>query len=350
MSGLVLITGATGFIGFHVLLRVLDAGYSVRAAVRSPKKVDLLLAVPDLRTRNPGARLSFVTVPDLTVPGAYDEAVAGADYVIHLASPLPNFDLTPDRWEAELVTPAVQGTLGILASAQKEPAVKRVVITSSIAAILPPDVLTRGSDDKVFTAESRTPNVADVSTLHDAFQAYAASKARALNETDAWVRQHRPAFGVVNVHPSFVMGRELIGRTPAAIRGTADAFILSVVLGGEGESASPAPGSTVHVDDVVRVHVDALKSSVPANTGYVVNWNPEGTLDGTVWDDAAKFVAKHFPDAVARGVLPNKGRLPSVALKFDVRKTEETFGFRHLSYEQQVKDVVGQYLELVESK
>ncbi|KND90962.1 putative uncharacterized oxidoreductase [Tolypocladium ophioglossoides CBS 100239] len=345
MGDLVLITGATGHVGFHVLLHALDTGYTVRAAVRSQDKADSLLAVPALKHRQVGSRLSFVVVPDLTKPGAYDAAVQGVRYIIHVASPLPTDGLTTDQFEAELLEPAVQGTLGILVSAQKTPTVRRVVITSSIAAIVPGGALDDGADT-VFTAASRTPTP-PVSSLQHPFQAYAASKVKALNETEAWVRRETPAFDVVNVFPSYVMGREEVHPTADRLtsHGT-NRFLLGIALGAK--SPVPAPGTTVHVDDVARVHVGALDAKVPGNTSYLVTSNNSvGSVDGTVWGDAAKFVAKNFPDAVASGALPNNGTQPSVALKFDTSKTESTFGFTHIPYEEQVKDVVGQYLEVV---
>ncbi|POR39600.1 Putative uncharacterized oxidoreductase [Tolypocladium paradoxum] len=342
MGALVLITGATGHIGFHILLHALDAGYTARAAVRSQHQADALVAVPALKQRQVGARLSFVVVPDLTRPGAYDEAVRGVRYIIHVASPLPTEGLTPEQFEAELLEPAVRGTLGMLVSAQKTPTVRRIVITSSTAAM----DAKADAVDTVFTAESRAPTP-PVSTLQNPVQAYAASKIKALNETEAWARREAPAFDVVNVHPSFVMGREEVHPTADRLtsHGT-NRLVLGVALGAK--SPAPLPGTTVHVDDVARVHVGALDARVPGNTSYLVTSNnPAGSLDGTVFQDAAKFVAKHFPDAVASGVLPNNGTQPSFAVKFDTSKTESTFGFTHLSYEEQVKAVVGQYLELV---
>lgn len=345
MGDLVLITGATGHVGFHVLLHALDAGYTVRAAVRSQDKADSLLAVPALQQRKVGARLSFAVVPDLTKPGAYDAAVQGVRYIIHLASPIPTDGLTPDQFETELLEPAVQGTLGILVSAQEAPTVRRVVITSSTAAIVPSAAI-EVADDTVFTAESRTPTP-PVSSLTNPFQAYAASKVKALNETEAWVRREAPAFDVVNVHPSYVMGREEVHPTAAKLTsyGT-NRVVLGVALGVK--STAALSGMTVHVDDVARVHVGALDAKVPGNTSYLVTSNnPAGSLNGTVYQDAAKFVAKHFPKQVASGVLPNDGTQPSVPIKVDASKTERTFGFTHIPFEEQVKAVVGQYLELV---
>jgi len=88
MANIVFITGGSGHIGSRVIVDALQAGYSVRAAVRSQEKANKVLSIPSIRAINPGNKLEFVIVPDLLVDGAYDEAIKGATYVVHVASPI----------------------------------------------------------------------------------------------------------------------------------------------------------------------------------------------------------------------------------------------------------------------
>ena len=89
MSPLVLVTGATGHVGFAVLIATLKSGYRVRAAVRSAAKASVISSNPVVKSLNlPTSSLTFVTVPDLTLPGAYDSAAQDVDYIIHVASPI----------------------------------------------------------------------------------------------------------------------------------------------------------------------------------------------------------------------------------------------------------------------
>lgn len=90
-----LIAGATGLIGFKVLLGALQAGYTVRAAIWSAEKVKALASHPKTTAFGKANNLSFVEVPDITCDGAYDEAIKNITYVIHLASPLPSPFLDP---------------------------------------------------------------------------------------------------------------------------------------------------------------------------------------------------------------------------------------------------------------
>jgi nucleoside-diphosphate-sugar epimerase len=342
MKDQVLITGATGHVGFHVLTRALDAGYRVRAAVRNTEKSETLARALASKIGQDDSRLTYAIVPDLTAPGAYDEAVKDVQYIIHVASPTPSPNISPDQYEEALIDPAVKGTLGILESARNAPGVRRIVITSSIAAIIPFQALANGSDE-VFTAESRIASP-DTATLHHLFQAYAASKSRALNVAEAWVKNEHPSFDVVHVLPSYVMGRDesLTSRKSLRSQGT-NKHIMYVALG---ETTSQAVVSaTVHVDDVARVHVGALNPEIPGNTSYVVtSHSSPSTFNGNNYDDIRQMVAKNFPEAVAAGTLPGNGRQPFNVLRFDASVTEEKFGFTHLSFEEQVKDVIWQYL------
>jgi nucleoside-diphosphate-sugar epimerase len=82
----ILLTGANGFVGSHILDQLLTHGHSVRAVVRSqPKASQILADFPSY-----GSRLDFGIVPDIASPGAFDHAVvsdAPFDIVIHTASP-----------------------------------------------------------------------------------------------------------------------------------------------------------------------------------------------------------------------------------------------------------------------
>jgi uncharacterized protein YbjT (DUF2867 family) len=107
---LVLITGATGHVGFRTLIHALSAGYSVRAAVRSQAKAITLLSHHQIRSLNPGLRLTFAIVPDLSTLDAYEEAVRGVGYVIHIASPLISGCKVPiSGYEAFFVEPGPYG-------------------------------------------------------------------------------------------------------------------------------------------------------------------------------------------------------------------------------------------------
>ena len=160
-DSLVVLTGATGFLGFRVLVLALKAGYNVRVVVRSTSKLNKILNAPSFKSLNPSSKqFSHIVVPDMVVPGAFDEAVKGATYVIHCASPIPSFGdaaPTPEQYEEFFINTARKSTVGLLESIQKAGTVARVVITSSQVGTIPFKYFMGQGDDYVFTAEDRIP-------------------------------------------------------------------------------------------------------------------------------------------------------------------------------------------------
>jgi nucleoside-diphosphate-sugar epimerase len=127
---LVLVTGGSGFIATHCILQLLAAGHRVRATVRSLKREAEVRATLKAAGTDAGERLAFFAA-DLTADAGWAEAVAGCDFVLHVASPFP---LAVPRHEDELIIPAREGALRVLRAA-RDAGVRRVVQTSSFAAI-----------------------------------------------------------------------------------------------------------------------------------------------------------------------------------------------------------------------
>jgi len=127
----VLVTGASGFIGLHCILQLLQQGYRVRGTVRSRARAEgvreAMAANLDIEL---GDRLELVEA-DLTLDDGWADAVRGCTYVLHVASPFPN--RAPEH-EDELIKPAKEGTLRVLKAAA-DAGVRRVVVTSSLAAV-----------------------------------------------------------------------------------------------------------------------------------------------------------------------------------------------------------------------
>ena len=126
----VLVTGGSGFIACHCILQLLAAGYQVRTTVRSLKREPDVRAMLKEGGAEPGDGLSFVAA-DLENDAGWSTAIAGCEYVLHVASPLP---ARLPKHEDELILPAREGTLRVLRAA-RDAGVKRVVLTSSFGAI-----------------------------------------------------------------------------------------------------------------------------------------------------------------------------------------------------------------------
>jgi nucleoside-diphosphate-sugar epimerase len=126
----VLVTGGSGFVGSHVVLQLLTAGHMVRTTVRSLTREASVRAMLRDAGADAGGRLAFLAA-DLERDEGWAEAMAGCDYVIHVASPMP---AAAPKSEDELIVPARDGVLRVLKAA-RDAQVKRVVLTSSCGAI-----------------------------------------------------------------------------------------------------------------------------------------------------------------------------------------------------------------------
>ena len=126
----VLVTGGSGFIASHTILQLLAAGYQVRTTVRNLSREGDVRAMLKNGGCDQASRLSFVAA-DLMSDAGWPAAVAGCEYVLHIASPFPS---TVPKDENELILPAREGALRVLRAA-RDAGVKRVVMTSSFAAV-----------------------------------------------------------------------------------------------------------------------------------------------------------------------------------------------------------------------
>ena len=333
---LVLITGATGFIGFRTLIETLKAGYLVRAAVRNESGIQRIKAAGS--TQPYLSQLEFVLVPDILKEEAYYEAVKGVDYVIHLASPTTKFETNPseESYDKMLIQPAVQGTMNMIKAASRySPTTKRIVITASIVSIIawPEMYMETGN---LFNEQSRTESISG--PFGDLFAAYGAGKVAAFNATEEYIRTHMLHFDINHIAPAFTIGKnELASNRAEVLAGTNAAGLRHVV----GSDFGPTPSISVFVNDIARMHVLALDPKIPGGQLFIgVSEN-----SNTRWEDSFDIVKKHFPEAVENGTFPLSGKNQTKRLIFDNEYTKRTLGIEFASFEEQVKSVAGQYLE-----
>jgi nucleoside-diphosphate-sugar epimerase len=124
------ITGATGFIGSHVVKNAIAAGHRVRLSVRKEEQIENLKKI----FSSDSSQLDFAVIPDISKVEAFEGKLDGIEHVIHLASPMPG---KGDDFKEDYLKPAVEGTLSILKAAKASSSVKRVVVTSSFLAVVP---------------------------------------------------------------------------------------------------------------------------------------------------------------------------------------------------------------------
>ncbi|XXH01898.1 hypothetical protein Hte_008260 [Hypoxylon texense] len=330
---LVLITGVSGFLGYAITISALEFGYRVRGVVRKELQVD------DIKRILPGRfldKIGFVVIPDLRVDGVFDEPLEGVDHIIHVASPA---GLNTDNFTRDYLEPARDITSNVFSAASKFSQIKRIVVTSSLSPYIPMSEFATGkiskeicrSDDEVchYNVTDQFP--------HPLF-AYAASKSIALETAEQFIKDHKPSFGVVFLMPTFVFGPNRLSRTVDEFNRGSNEVLLNHILG---KSKSPLLTVSVHIDDVAKLHVLSLKSSVLTGR-YLLD--SEGT-SRTNWSEALPFVKKYYPESIGK-VFAEEVEVHTIKIRIDNSKAEEAFGIKFKAFEEQVKDTAGFYLGL----
>ncbi len=238
----VLVTGATGYVAGWLVKKLLDEGLTVHAAVRDPRNQKKFGPLNDLAANSPGTIKFFQS--DLLEIGSYAEAMAGCELVFHTASPFITSVSDPQK---ELVDPAKLGTRNVLEEANRTESVKRVVLTSSCAAIYGDNADLEQTPHGVFTEEIWNTS----SSLEH--QAYSYSKTVA--EKEAWaIADQQSRWDLVVINPSLVIGPAV---NPKAV--TSGSFsILKQAGDGSLKTGIPKMGfGVVDVRDVALAHFQA---------------------------------------------------------------------------------------------
>ncbi|KAH8878922.1 putative cinnamoyl-CoA reductase [Thozetella sp. PMI_491] len=335
MAATILLTGATGLIGFRILRAALAAGHNVRCAVRSEGGAQRVSSNSTVQSLAPGDRLRFIVIPDLTVVGAFDSALEGVTHIIHAGAPVPVPGYDPIT---QVFEPTVKISESLLASALKTPSVRRVVITSSVAANLG----TYPSPTTVVTASTRLPlPSADQKTFDSLFDAYVAAKTVELYSTDAFMKEHKPAFTVARVMPGYVFGRNplMLDANMMQTQNSSNNFLVMCMVGAE--LPFPIYGIFAHIDDVADVHLRAAFLEPPPGT--IQDFGVVTKVDFKI---AFDHVEKTFPKAVEEGVL-KRGTVPTMPVEYDSGAIEDLLGRELKNFEAAVVEVAEQYLEVI---
>ena len=279
MADTVLLTGISGFLGGHVALALLKAGYKVRGSVRSLDKAG---KVTETLRRAGGdvGRLDFVAL-DLGNDAGWDAAMDGVRYLQHTASP---FVLSMPEDRNELIGPAVSGTERAIGAALNA-GVERMVLTSSMAAIAYGHEKT---DAPRFTASDWTR--LDGRPVN----AYIESKTRA--ERRAW--ELMDAAGrhddLATINPGGIFG-PLLDDDPGT-----SAILVKRLLDGSVPAAPRIPITSVDVRDVAAAHVAAMTTPGAGGQRFPMATEP------LYFIDVARLLRQHFPDKkVPRFEMPD---------------------------------------------
>jgi dihydroflavonol-4-reductase len=283
--GLVVVTGGSGYIAGYCIAQLLNDGWRVRTTVRGLARADEVRATIAKIAAKTSA-IEFVAA-DLNSDAGWVNAVAGADYVLHVASPFP---LVEPKTDDELVRPARDGALRVL-RASRDAGVKRVVMTSSVVAI----AYGRGGREEPFTEADWTDE-----TNRDDTSAYVRSKTIAERAAWSWHKAEGRALELVTVNPALVLGPVLgldVSASPELIKKLMDGSIPALPRIGFG---------MVDVRDVAKLHVLAMSSPAAAGERFIAftefYWMKDAAkiLKQGLGEKARKVPSFSIPDFLVR--------------------------------------------------
>ena len=236
-----MVTGATGYVAGWLVKRLLEEGFTVHAAVRDPHNSKKLSHLNELAERSPGHIKYFQA--DLLSIGSYAAAMQGCEVVFHTASP---FNLSADNPQKDLIEPAQLGTRNVLKEANRTESVKRVIVTSSCAAIYSDNADLKEAQGDRFTEADWNSS----SSL--TYQPYSYSKT--LAERAAWdIANAQNRWSLIVINPSLVLGPSL---NPAAT--SASLSLIKQFGDGTMKSGTVDLGmGAVDVRDVAEAHMAA---------------------------------------------------------------------------------------------
>ncbi|PGH11581.1 hypothetical protein AJ80_07051 [Polytolypa hystricis UAMH7299] len=331
-SVLVSTSGGSGFIAAHVLDTLLERGHSVVTTVRSQEKAQ------KIQDAHPGIqkdRLDFAIVEDIAQPDAFDKAVISDppfEAVIHTASPF-HFNITDTK--KDLLDPAINGTVGILRAIKKStPSVKRVVITSSFAAIV-----SNGTAPTAVFSEAHWNPITEDEALLNPSNGYRASKTFAEKAAWEFVEKEKPNFTLATCNPPLVFGPVVHYLNSLDAINTSNKGFRDLVTGAAKDSCPPS-GVHLWVDvrDVALAHVLAAeKPEAGGKRFFLVSSNFSYREVVEIISEAFPELREKLPsgDALKPGDYPAAG-----SFGFDNQRSKEVLGLTYRPLKETVLDTV----------
>ena len=259
----VLVTGANGYVASWLVKQLLEDGVTVHAAVRNPSKKDKYAHLDAIAEKSSGSIKYFES--DLLKEGSYAQAMEGCELVYHTASP---FTLDVKDPQKELIDPALNGTRNVLEQANKTASVKRVVVTSSCAAIYTDAVDCKSAPNGILTEDIWN------TTASLDYQPYSYSKT--LAEKEAWkIAGAQNRWDLVTINPCGVFGPALNPKSA-----TSESMNILKQMG-DGTLKAGAPKFGIGVVDVREVADAHFKAGFDpkANGRYILAGHNTNLLD-----------------------------------------------------------------------
>jgi nucleoside-diphosphate-sugar epimerase len=321
-----LITGASGYLGGHLVKTALDKGYNVRATARSEASAKKIAH----QFPQNAAQLSYALVPDMTKVESYSQAFQDVTGIIHSASP---FVLQPEDNVKDLLEPAIQGSIAILdAAKQWGHSVKRVVLTSSHASVC--DFSKGKRPGYVYNEKDWNPITFDEAAVADGVMAYCGSKALAEHAAWDWIAKNKPNFDLVTITPPWIFGPYATELT--STKGLGESIHALYSMLGAKEVPPFDFGGFADVREVAAAHILGYETPAAGGQRFWVgqNFNYQSALDATRAE--MPELRQRLPEG-SPGVIEH-------TYTVDGSKAVKELGIKYRSLAETMKDTYAQLL------
>ncbi|XP_010418142.1 PREDICTED: anthocyanidin reductase isoform X1 [Camelina sativa] len=322
----VCVIGGTGNFASILIKHLLLSGYKVNTTVRDPENekkmahLRLLQELGDLK----------IFKADLTDEGIFDSSFSGCEYIFHVATPINFKSEDPEK---DMIKPAIQGVINVLKSCVKAKSIKRVIYTSSAAAVS----INNLSGPGLVMNEKNWTDI-DFLTKEKPFNwGYPVSKM--LAEKTAWEFAEENNIDLVTVIPALIAGNTLLSDPPSSL-----SLSMSLITGKEMhltalKEMQKLSGSIsfIHVDDVARAHLFLAEKETASGRYICCAYN-------TSVPETAGFLRQRYPKYNVLSEFEECLSIPKLMLSSEKIINE---GFR---FEYGINEMYDQMIEYFESK
>lgn len=334
MKQKIMVTGGSGYVGSWIVKGLLENGHTVRMTVRNKENKSKYKFLEKIAADTPGSL--EIWEADLLVPGSFDKAANGCDAIAHVAAV---FKLQIKDAKKDLYEPSLNGTINVLEAANRSGTVKKVVLTSSAAAVYGDNIDMKEQNINTFTEE----HFNTTSTLDH--QPYSFSKVEA--EKKAWeMAKAQSNWQLVVINPSFIMGPPL-NKNSSSYSLT---FVNDLISGKMKMGVAELYFGFVDVRDVAKAHIYALENKAEGRhilAERELDFLGFSNIIKELYGDKYKLPKSNNPKwliSLIGGLfgLTRKfvKRNVGYPIRFDTTKSREKLGLEYIPLEKTVKDMV----------